>query len=102
MTQMVFGILSLLLMFSTNALAAYSFFHHRYIYKRLVACLYAVIGKHSIINFLNFERFIFQLFCFEYYSTKDRIYFHSSDELKIQLLNQNSVPSLLLISSENC
>lgn len=52
---MVFGIMSLFLMFSTNALAIYTFYHHRYIFKRLVACLYAVIGKFNFFFHLNFN-----------------------------------------------
>ncbi|VDK30852.1 unnamed protein product [Gongylonema pulchrum] len=47
---MAFGIISLLLMLSTNALATYTFCHHRYIYKRLAACLYAVIAMCIVVT----------------------------------------------------
>ncbi|KAK6109819.1 Uncharacterized protein BM_BM2791 [Brugia malayi] len=50
LVQMVFGIISLLLMFSTNALAVYTFYHHRYIFKRLVACLYGVIAMCIVVT----------------------------------------------------
>ncbi|MCP9266257.1 hypothetical protein DINM_021772 [Dirofilaria immitis] len=49
LVQMVFGIISLVLMFSNNALAIYTFYHHRYIFKRLVACLYAVIAMCIVV-----------------------------------------------------
>lgn len=49
-TQMAFGIISLLLMFATNALAFYTFCHHRYIYKRLAACLYGVIAMCIVVT----------------------------------------------------
>ncbi|VDN03236.1 unnamed protein product [Thelazia callipaeda] len=47
---MAFGIISLLLMLSTNALAIYTFCHHRYIYKRLTACLYGVIAMCIVVT----------------------------------------------------
>uniref|UniRef100_A0A915AFY2 Ribosomal protein L2 n=1 Tax=Parascaris univalens TaxID=6257 RepID=A0A915AFY2_PARUN len=51
--QMAFGMISLVLMLSNNALAIYTFYHHRYMYKRLVACLHAVIGHEDNGNLLE-------------------------------------------------
>ncbi|VDO28959.1 unnamed protein product, partial [Onchocerca flexuosa] len=50
LVQMVFGIISLVLMFSNNALAIYTFYHHRFIFKRLVACLYGVIAMCIVVT----------------------------------------------------
>uniref|UniRef100_A0A915AHL7 Ribosomal protein L2 n=1 Tax=Parascaris univalens TaxID=6257 RepID=A0A915AHL7_PARUN len=48
--QMAFGMISLVLMLSNNALAIYTFYHHRYMYKRLVACLHAVIAMCIVVT----------------------------------------------------
>ncbi|KJH43444.1 hypothetical protein DICVIV_10544 [Dictyocaulus viviparus] len=42
--QAAIGMIALFLLLSTNTLALYTFYHHRYVYKRLVACLFLVIG----------------------------------------------------------
>uniref|UniRef100_A0A0N5ALK0 Conserved plasma membrane protein n=1 Tax=Syphacia muris TaxID=451379 RepID=A0A0N5ALK0_9BILA len=49
-TQMAFSLIALLLMVSNNALAFYTFFHNRYIYKRLVACLHIVIAMCIVVT----------------------------------------------------
>ncbi|MFH4976801.1 hypothetical protein AB6A40_003510 [Gnathostoma spinigerum] len=48
--QMAFGIMSLIIMLFNNSLAVYTFFHHRYMYKRLVACLHAVIAMCIVVT----------------------------------------------------
>ncbi|VDK46354.1 unnamed protein product [Anisakis simplex] len=47
--QIAFGIISLLLMLSNNSLAIYTFYHHRYMYKRLVACLHALTAMCVVV-----------------------------------------------------
>ncbi|VDD97205.1 unnamed protein product [Enterobius vermicularis] len=47
---MAFSLIALILMVSNNALAFYTFFHHRYIYKRLVACLHIVIAMCIVVT----------------------------------------------------
>ncbi|XGW33628.1 hypothetical protein V3C99_017774, partial [Haemonchus contortus] len=42
--QAAIGVIALFILLSTNTLALYTFYHHRYIYKRLVACLFIVVG----------------------------------------------------------
>ncbi|VDO68471.1 unnamed protein product [Heligmosomoides polygyrus] len=41
--QAAIGVIALFLLLATNTLALYTFYHHRYIYKRLVACLFLVV-----------------------------------------------------------
>ncbi|VDN56243.1 unnamed protein product [Dracunculus medinensis] len=48
-SQMVIGIIALVLMVANNCLAIYSFYHHRYMYKRLTACLHIVIAMCIVI-----------------------------------------------------
>ncbi|CEF59900.1 PMP-22/EMP/MP20/Claudin superfamily-containing protein [Strongyloides ratti] len=48
--QAVFCFISLILMFCNNGLAIYTFYHHRYIYKRLVACLHLVIAMSLVVT----------------------------------------------------
>uniref|UniRef100_A0A0K0D8A4 PMT_2 domain-containing protein n=1 Tax=Angiostrongylus cantonensis TaxID=6313 RepID=A0A0K0D8A4_ANGCA len=42
--QAAIGTIALFLLLSTDTLALYTFYHHRYVYKRLVACLFLLIG----------------------------------------------------------
>ncbi|VDM58910.1 unnamed protein product [Angiostrongylus costaricensis] len=42
--QAAIGMIALFLLLSTDTLALYTFYHHRYVYKRLVACLFLLIG----------------------------------------------------------
>jgi hypothetical protein len=43
--QAAFCIIAIALMVFTNGMAIYSFAHHRYMFKRLVASLYFIIGQ---------------------------------------------------------
>ncbi|RCN35672.1 Tat pathway signal sequence domain protein [Ancylostoma caninum] len=43
--QAAIGVIALFLLLSTNTLALYTFYHHRYIYKRLVAGLFLLVGE---------------------------------------------------------
>ncbi|CAB3400964.1 unnamed protein product [Caenorhabditis bovis] len=43
-SQAAMGVISMILLLSTNLLAIYTFYHHRYMFKRVVACLYIVIA----------------------------------------------------------
>ncbi|CAJ0953010.1 unnamed protein product, partial [Mesorhabditis belari] len=42
--QAAIGVISLILLIANNLLALYTFYHHRYTYKRLVAALYVVVA----------------------------------------------------------
>ncbi|ETN72079.1 Tat pathway signal sequence domain protein [Necator americanus] len=47
--QAAIGVIALFLLISTDTLALYTFYHHRYIYKRLVAGLYLVVGMAIVV-----------------------------------------------------
>uniref|UniRef100_A0AC35TYZ7 G_PROTEIN_RECEP_F1_2 domain-containing protein n=1 Tax=Rhabditophanes sp. KR3021 TaxID=114890 RepID=A0AC35TYZ7_9BILA len=48
--QAAFCLISLVLMFSNNALAIYTFHHHRYMYKRLVAFMHLIVAMCVIVT----------------------------------------------------
>ncbi|VDO27078.1 unnamed protein product [Haemonchus placei] len=48
--QAAIGVIALFILLSTNTLALYTFYHHRYIYKRLVACLFIVVGEYFALK----------------------------------------------------
>lgn len=48
--QAAIGVIALFLLLATNTLALYTFYHHRYIYKRLVACLFLVVAMAIVVT----------------------------------------------------
>ncbi|KAJ1358759.1 hypothetical protein KIN20_017265 [Parelaphostrongylus tenuis] len=48
--QAAIGMIALFLLLSTNTLALYTFYHHRFVYKRLAACLYLLIGMAIVVT----------------------------------------------------
>uniref|UniRef100_A0A914WIR8 Uncharacterized protein n=1 Tax=Plectus sambesii TaxID=2011161 RepID=A0A914WIR8_9BILA len=48
--QAAFGVISLILMVANNCLAVWTFQHHRYMYKRLVACLFAFTAMCIVVT----------------------------------------------------
>ncbi|VDL69978.1 unnamed protein product [Nippostrongylus brasiliensis] len=48
--QAAIGVIALFILLSTNTLALYTFYHHRYVYKRLVACLFLVVAMAIVVT----------------------------------------------------
>ncbi|KHJ97086.1 hypothetical protein OESDEN_02949 [Oesophagostomum dentatum] len=48
--QAAIGVIALFLLLSTNVLALYTFYHHRFIYKRLTAGLYLLVGMAIVVT----------------------------------------------------
>ncbi|CAD6194354.1 unnamed protein product [Caenorhabditis auriculariae] len=49
-SQAAIGVIALIILLSTNLLALYTFYHHRYMYKRAVACLYFVVAMAIVVT----------------------------------------------------